>query len=149
MSYDGNEEKTNVAGIIIIILITIAIVWFIRGKIQSYKDRPKLDDKYLTAIREDMFKNFDPSGITQSGRCIISFEINEEGWINKRHFVKKSKVEELNKKVYEMVEIATIVPKPPKGYTNVPIELEFNCQANEREVACYSKNIVKRNKTQQ
>ena len=74
-----------------------------------------------------------------------AFEINEEGWVNKRQFVQKANVDEINVKVYEMLKNATIVPKPPLDYTNKPIKIEFGCEANQEEVSCYSKNIVEKN----
>ena len=138
------EKKENPIFIILFLIIAFVVFWTILTKIRSFQNVPVVNDEYLTSVREEMLKDFDPSGITHSGYCIISFEINEEGWINKRQFVKKSKVDEINVKVYDMLKSATIVPKPPLDYTNKPIKIEFGCTANAYEVSCYSKNIVKK-----
>lgn len=137
------EKKENPIFIIIFFIIAGLMVNYIIGKKNSYQDAPKRDEAYLTSVRQEMMENFDPEGITKSGYCVVSFEINEEGWINKRQFVKKSDVEQINSKVFDMLSTSTIVSKPPKAYTNNPIELEFGCTANNREVSCYSKNVVK------
>lgn len=140
---DFTEKKENPLVLVIFILIAGALAFFLSTKIRAYQARPALNDEYLTSVRQEMLKDFNPAGITKSGSCIISFEINEEGWINKRHLTKKSNVPELDDKVYEMLKSATIVPKPPLDYTNRPILIEFSCRANKYEVECYSKNIEK------
>ena len=143
MSNDNyHEEKTSIWTIIIALVLVVGIVLFIRSVIGNAKQAPERNEEYLTQIRQDMLKDFDPSGITLSGYCIVSFEINEEGWINKRQFVKKSPVEELNRKVMDMLKSTTIVEKPPVAYTNKPIKIEFGCTADEMEASCYTKNIV-------
>lgn len=143
ISGNYSEKKENPIAFIIFVLIAGAFAFFLLTKIRAYKAEPAINDKYLTSVRQEMLKDFNPSGITRSGRCIISFEINEEGWVNKRHLTKKSGVAELDDKVYEMMQNATIVPKPPLDYTNRPILIEFGCEANQYEVECYSKNIEK------
>ena len=143
--YVEKEEKENPIFIILFLLVAAAVVWFVLSKVHVVRQAPELNDEYLTSVRQEMLKDFDPSGITRSGYCIISFEINEEGWINKRQFVQKASVDEINVKVYDMLKNATIVPKPPLDYTNKPIKIEFGCEANQEEVSCYSKNIVEKN----
>lgn len=140
---DYGEKKENPVAFIIFLLLAVGLAVFLASKIRTYKAQPAMNDEYLTSVRKEMLKDFNPAGITKSGRCIISFEINEEGWVNKRHLAKKSAVPELNDKVYEMMQNATIVPKPPLDYTNRPILIEFGCEANQYEVECYSKNIEK------
>lgn len=137
------EEKTNIWAVLFTFIIVVGIVFFIRQKMANVEKAPEFNDAYLTSVREKMMEDFDPSGITNSGYCIVSFEINSEGWIQKRQFVKRAPIEEINNAVFEMLKHATIVDKPPKAYTNVPISLEFGCMADEMEVSCYSKNIVK------
>lgn len=140
---DDFEKKESPLALIIFVLIAGALAFFLSTKIRAYKVQPTMNDEYLTSVRQEMLKDFNPAGITRSGSCVISFEINEEGWVNKRHLAKKSAVPELNDKVYEMMQNATIVPKPPLDYTNRPILIEFGCEANQYEVECYSKNIEK------
>jgi len=143
---DENEneqgEKFNFLGLIVAIAVICGMVFFIRGKMNYVEQAPEREDEYLTTVREAMLKDFDPSGITQSGYCIVSFEINEDGWINKRQIVKKSPVDIINDKAMEMLKLVTIVDKPVKGYTNVPIKMEFGCIADQKEASCYTKNIV-------
>lgn len=136
------EEKFNFLGLLIVLVIIGAAVFYIRGKINYVEQAPERNDEYLTAVREEMLKDFDPSGITQSGYCIVSFEINEDGWINKRQIIKKSPVDMINDKALEMLKSATIVEKPIEAYKNVPIKMEFGCIADEKEASCYTKNIV-------
>ncbi len=138
------EKKENPLFIIIFLVIVAVVVYFILTKIRTNQAQPALDDAYLTSVREVMLKDFDPSGITNSGFCILSFEINEEGWITKREISQKSPIPEINDKVMTMLRTATIVPKPPAAYTNKPIKIEFGCIADQSEVECYSKNIVEK-----
>ncbi|MCR5260427.1 MAG: energy transducer TonB [Candidatus Gastranaerophilales bacterium] len=137
------EEKFNFLGLIVAIAVIAGMVFFIRGKINYVEQAPERNDEYLTAVREQMLKDFDPSGITESGYCIVSFEINEDGWINKRQIIKKCPVDIINKKAMEMMKSATIVEKPINTYKNVPIKMEFGCIADAREASCYTKNIEK------
>ena len=62
--------------------------------------------------------------------------------MEKRQIVKKSPVDIINDKAMEMLKLVTIVDKPVKGYTNVPIKMEFGCIADQKEASCYTKNIV-------
>ena len=143
---EKKEKNESVFAILFFFVAIIAIVFVVRHFVNLSQNRVDLDAEYLTNIREEMLKDFDPEGIVKSGECIISFEINAEGWITKRYFVKKSPVNELNDKVMSMLKKATIVEKPPKIWTNTPIKLLFRCVASETEVECESKNIIERPK---
>lgn len=136
------REKTSIFTILVACVLTVAIGYFIRNMMNVNQRQPELSDEYLTSIRQTMMENFDPSGITHSGYCIISFQINDEGGIENRKFIKKSSADQLNKKVFKMLQATTIVEKPPKTYKGSQIKLEFGCTANETEANCYSKNIL-------
>ncbi len=148
---DFEKPKEKGVNFFVVLLIFAAMgyfVYYIQDSMRNVEKKSAQEHEYLQQIREEMFKDFDPEGITHSGLCVVSFEINEDGWINKRFVARKSGVPELDNKVMDMLRKTTILSKPPKIYTNKPIKLEFGCSANQTSVECYSKNIVEDTSTQ-
>lgn len=141
----SEEKKDNPIFMIIFLLTVIAVVWFILTTIRAkQEEQPDYNDAYLTEVRQTMLKDFDPEGITNSGYCIISFEITPDGRITKKRMDKQSPIREINDKVMGMLILADKADPPPKAYTNTPIRIEFGCIADNAEVECYSKNIVEK-----
>ena len=74
---DDFEKKESPLALIIFVLIAGALAFFLSTKIRAYKVQPTVNDEYLTSVRQEMLKDFNPAGITRSGSCVISFEIND------------------------------------------------------------------------
>lgn len=99
---------------------------------------------YLDRMMQTILEDFSPAGIESSDYCIVSFEINENGGINKRFFVRRSSVPEINNKVMHALKKATIVEEPPKKYINVPLNINVSCTADEEAAECLSNIYVKK-----
>jgi TonB family protein len=142
------EEKANPISVILFFLL----VAFLAGAIPSFIAKAGRETRqrdinkiyaYIDNVQKEIERNFDPKGITVSGRCVAKFEINSEGWINNRVITKKATDAKLNTKVMNALKNVTIVPPPPEEFKDTPIPIEFYCGANEREVECYSKIVTK------
>lgn len=134
-----DEEKTSPFTIlflvVLIVLIAVFVPKFLQQKVNNANDA---DAQYLDRIMNSIMGDFNPSGITRSGECIVRFEVNEAGWVSKREFTQKADVPAINAKVGYALKKATILEKPPKKYTDVPLRLKVSCSANKSMAECMS-----------
>lgn len=131
------EEKTSPFTVIFMIIVIAALAFFVPRFLQKQANNANDEDaKYLDGVMQTVMGDFNPAGITQTGECIMRFEVNEAGWVNKRAFVQRSSVPEINSKVAYALRKATLVEKPPKRYTDVPLRLKVSCTADEKMAEC-------------
>lgn len=134
---------------IFVTLILIALIAFFVPRIiqnqtneASKRATKEKEATYLDRVMKTVLEDFSPSGITKTDFCIVTFEINESGWISKRAFERRSSVSELNTKVMYTLKKSTIVEKPPEKFANTPLKIRVSCSADEKSAECLS-NIYK------
>lgn len=143
----ASEEDSDEANplVVLIVFIFVALIAYyvpiaIKNKAdaENKKAANSAEATYLYRMMQDILTDFNPSGITKTDYCIVSFEINENGGINKRYFERRSAVPELNNKVMYSLQKTTIVEEPPQKFANVPLSLKVDCTANEQQAECKS-----------
>lgn len=140
---EKQKERQKAPFLILLFGLFLFGMYVCFNKIQFEQERqPEINDEYLTSVREKMLQDFDPTGITNSGDCIITFKIKKDGTLYDKLMEKKSAVQFINDRVMGMLILTDNVASPPKAYTDVPIRIKFGCIADEQAVECYSKNIV-------
>lgn len=140
---EKQKEKQKAPFIILLFGLFLFGMYVSFNKIKFEQEKqPEINDEYLTSIRERMLQDFDPTGITNSGDCIITFKIKKDGTLYDKLMEQKSAVQFINDRVMGMLILTDNVDEPPRAYTDVPIRIKFGCIADEKEVSCYSKNIV-------
>ena len=143
---DGKSEKKENPFFLItfmfILLVGIAcgIHKIINYRVENGEDK----QEYINKIQSSFFSDFDPSGITKSGYCVVYFSVDEQGKIYNKKFLRKSDVFELDSKVAKLINNFSSFDIPPKSIINKPIYFEFGCKASEREVGCYNKPYRKK-----
>lgn len=144
MEYRREEkgEKENPLNIILFLVLVACLAFFVVNKTSSIQSKAPVDD-YLTNIREEMLSDFDPQGLTVSASCVISFKISETGKVYEKRIIQSTKNRPLEEKIENMFNYTNQFAPPPLAYKDKPIKIEFGCSANEREVSCYTKNLLK------
>jgi len=135
----AEDEKTNPLTVLFLIIVIAALAYFIPRYLQQKANEANDEDaKYLDRIMQTILSEFSPAGIKSSDYCTVRFEINEAGWVSKREFTHRSSIPTLNAKVALALKKATILEKPPKKYTDVPLRLNVSCTADENVAECMS-----------
>lgn len=133
------EEKTSPVTVLLFVLLVALLAFLVpRFLQQKVNDTNDMDAEYLDRIMNTIMGDFNPAGITKSGECIVRFEVNEAGWVSKREFTRKANVPAINAKVGYALKKATILEKPPKKYTDVPLRLQVSCTASQEMAECMS-----------
>lgn len=141
---DDEDEKTSPLTVLIVVIFVALIAYYvpmaIKNKADSENERAanSREATYLYRMMQTILTDFNPSGITKTDYCIVGFEINENGGINKRFFVRRSSLPALNNKVMHALQKTTIVEEPPQKFVNIPLSLKVDCTANEEQAECKS-----------
>lgn len=141
----SSEKGENPLMFMIFLAIVGVFAYLFLMRMQDVRESKSAEvENYILSVRELMFEDFNPVGITKSGRCIVSFEIDPSGNIINQRILQKSGVPILDRKVLNSLKGIRVVEAPPKGFKYEPVKIEFNCVANKMQAECYSKNIVER-----
>ncbi len=132
------EEKTSPFTILFLVVVVALMAFYVPRLVNQKANNSETEEKYLENVMKMVMSEFDPSGIRKSGFCLMRFEINEDGIITKRAFKQRSTVPAINSKISYALRKTTMVEKPPKRYTNVPIRLKIMCTANDYAAECES-----------